>query len=532
MNDSVVRSHSSANKIPNDNTAADIVGVAEPRPVVVVLGMHRSGTSLCSHILSILGVDMTDTILPPGAASLGADNQRGHWERWEIVEFHDRILSFFNRSYFTPFHDLPLPIAWWTDSRVVAVRREIIEFLETRMGRGLFGFKDPRTVRLMPMWHQIIREVRLVPKIVFCLRNPAQVARSLTARDRIDTDTAEYRWFSYVADFFRYTKDYDICTVEYETWFEDPTTNLYKLFDFLQLGWSQSEFDLDLTISDVVDQTLRHDDPRRCEAGQPLARSLYKLARRASEEPTAREQIQLIVSQFISFQQFHRPLQRAFENAATLAARLPQIEQDAAVLRAGLSERGPMIDEANRRASLAEEQRSASAAESEALRTHIAALAEERDEANRRASSAEEQRSASAAESEALRAHIAALAEERDEANRRASSAEEQRLASAAESEALRAHIAALAEERDDIAGTLHSTQVVLATHNAAIEFDAGRDRIDARRRRARRARSAGARCGGGCHASRDRIDARRRRARRARSAGARCGVTERSGHM
>jgi hypothetical protein len=68
---------------------------------------------------------------------------------------------------------------------------------------------------------------------------------------------------------------------------------------------------------------LRKDDPRRCEADQPLVRSLYNLATRASEEPVAREQIQLIISQFISFRQFHGPLQRAFKNAATPAARLP-----------------------------------------------------------------------------------------------------------------------------------------------------------------------------------------------------------------
>jgi hypothetical protein len=69
-----------------------------------------------------------------------------------------------------------LPVAWWADPRVAEVRREIAGFLERRMGNAYFGFKDPRTVRLMPMWHQIINELRLTPKIVFCLRKPAQVA--------------------------------------------------------------------------------------------------------------------------------------------------------------------------------------------------------------------------------------------------------------------------------------------------------------------------------------------------------------------
>src|SRR6516162_4401524 len=76
------------------------------RPIVIVLGMHRSGTSLCSHILSALGVDMADDV------GVDVGNDKGHWERWEIVEFHERILGFFNRGYSGGFHDFALPVAW------------------------------------------------------------------------------------------------------------------------------------------------------------------------------------------------------------------------------------------------------------------------------------------------------------------------------------------------------------------------------------------------------------------------------------
>jgi hypothetical protein len=54
----------------------------------------------------------------------------------------------------------------------------------------------------MPVWHQILKELNLAPKIVLCLRNPAQVARSLHAREALDPDIGEYRWFTYMVDFF------------------------------------------------------------------------------------------------------------------------------------------------------------------------------------------------------------------------------------------------------------------------------------------------------------------------------------------
>jgi hypothetical protein len=246
------------------------------RPIVMVLGMHRSGTSLCSHVLSALGLDMTDHVSGPGLDTPGEDNPFGHWERWEIVECHDRILRFFNRGLFSPGHDFAFPMAWWADPRVAEVQREITAFLEGRMGIDYFGFRDPRTVRLMPMWHQIINELKLAPKIIFCLRNPAQVARSLNQRDGFSLDTGEYRWFSYTADFFRYTQSAEFCTIEYESWFEDPALNLAKLRNFLDMPEDLSELDLDFAVAQLVRHDLRHDDPRIGEARQSLIRSVYK----------------------------------------------------------------------------------------------------------------------------------------------------------------------------------------------------------------------------------------------------------------
>src|SRR5207253_7561406 len=82
-----------------------LLSAAPRRPIVMVLGMHRSGTSLCSHVLSALGLDMADNIAAPGRDKVTNDNPLGHWERWEIVEFHDRILRFFNRGFYGPGHD-------------------------------------------------------------------------------------------------------------------------------------------------------------------------------------------------------------------------------------------------------------------------------------------------------------------------------------------------------------------------------------------------------------------------------------------
>ena len=363
---------------PRRDRITAISGVVQRRPIVLVLGMHRSGTSLCSHILSALGVDMADKIPGPGATSPTPDNPRGHWERWEVVEFHDRILRLFNRDYLGRFHDFALPVAWWADPRVAQIKGEIVAFLEQRMGAGYFGFKDPRTVRLMPVWHQIFNELKLAPKVVLCLRNPAQVARSLNARDGLDSEIGEYRWLIHMIDFFRYGSNFDYCAVKYEDWFDNPAANVEKLQKFLDLPWQQSEADLALLLSDVIDPGARHDAPTHQEASQPLVRTLYQLASRDGQDG-ARDQIAYIVSQFVSFQQLQRPFLRAFEEVAKIAAKLPESEQEAAALRRALGERDAIIETAERRASGAEARLADALADIEAQRRDIAGLAGERE---------------------------------------------------------------------------------------------------------------------------------------------------------
>src|SRR5258707_10234384 len=107
-------------------------GVAIPmrssrRSIVVVVGMHRSGTSLCSHLLTHLGYDMTDEPLR------NESNPKGHWERLEIVAFHDRILQHFDRDYYSPNHAFNLPAGWWAEAEVRGIRNELIRWLRGRM---------------------------------------------------------------------------------------------------------------------------------------------------------------------------------------------------------------------------------------------------------------------------------------------------------------------------------------------------------------------------------------------------------------
>ena len=75
---------------------------------LVVVGMHRSGTSAVTRLLNLLGTDLPRDLMPP----LEGDNALGFWEGREISEAHDALLEAAGSSW----HDLAPRAESWFDS--------------------------------------------------------------------------------------------------------------------------------------------------------------------------------------------------------------------------------------------------------------------------------------------------------------------------------------------------------------------------------------------------------------------------------
>ncbi len=232
------------------------------RPIFVVVGMHRSGTSLCANILHALGVDMGS-----GDSNISSANARGHWERPEVVEFNDRIFAAFQRTWSQSSHVLSMPQHWTRSNAVNEMRCEAASWLSRELDKSVpFGFKDPRTTLLLDFWNMVFADVGVSPWYVFCFRNPAQVVRSLAIRDRMEIGQAECRWFYYNLQAIRIIAADAVCLVPFERWFDDLESISERLGRFVGLGKPSPT-----AIKKFVDERLRHDDS---EAGVSSAAAL------------------------------------------------------------------------------------------------------------------------------------------------------------------------------------------------------------------------------------------------------------------
>lgn len=331
--------------------------VAETRPIVVVAGMHRSGTSLCARILSSVGVDIADDVGP------GPGNEEGHWERWELVELHNRILTAVNRrngdiGEYNPLHDLAPPPMWWGLPSVRAARSEIEAYLDKRMRIGeVFGFKDPRVSRLMPMWNQILERKGLSPRFVLCLRNPSEVADSLWKRDRIPHLVGLYRWLLYNCEFLAHAGvEYHL--VHYEDWFEAPDDTIRRLAAFVG-GVIPDDPALLHEMLRVISGQQRHNvSPPLSDSN--LVGRVYQLLKR---RPPDTQALQAISREFTAFSQTvpFEPALVSLQNdvhasASKVADLQSQSEKRALATSQSLAEREQLVGDLQR--SVAEREKS------------------------------------------------------------------------------------------------------------------------------------------------------------------------------
>ena len=119
------------------------------RTGVLSLGMHRSGTSALSRVLSLLGCDLPKTLI--GANS---SNEAGHWESTEIARLNDEILA----SVGSLWHDwLAFNPGWYSSPKAAEFREKALEVLADEFAQSrLFVLKDPRICRIAPFWLEVL----------------------------------------------------------------------------------------------------------------------------------------------------------------------------------------------------------------------------------------------------------------------------------------------------------------------------------------------------------------------------------------
>ena len=221
-----------------------------PRRVVVVLGMHRSGTSAVAGCLHRLGVDFGPRLMPATE-----DNPRGYFEHVDFVNLHDRLLLALGRAW---DDTSPFPPGWWQGDALAdrfcaeAVRLVQRDFADT----PLWGFKDPRLCRLLPWWRLRWRELGCEPRFVIVRRPPLEVAASLGKREGFSAAKSHLLWLQHVLDAERETRGCPRVVIDFKAFVADWQTALEPVRGLLGQLWPNPPAAVEAAESRFVDPGL------------------------------------------------------------------------------------------------------------------------------------------------------------------------------------------------------------------------------------------------------------------------------------
>lgn len=146
---------------------------------IVVLGMHRSGTSCITRIVNLAGASLGGPV-----AGANDSNPAGHWESLAGITINDLILQINGGSWDEPPSLRHCPV--W-------MRTKMRRFLGCLHQNGTAVWKDPRTILTFPFWKPLLENY----SILVTIRHPLSVARSLQRRDGFTLDKGLWLWREY-----------------------------------------------------------------------------------------------------------------------------------------------------------------------------------------------------------------------------------------------------------------------------------------------------------------------------------------------
>ncbi len=235
-----------------------------PSAWILVVGMHRSGTSAIAGALGTLGLNLprSDDLLT------GRTDNVAHNESQSLVVFNEALLQMLGG----PWSDPPkLRPRWWVGPRLArAVTVGTDTAAEAFPTDGPVVWKDPRLCLLLPFWRPLIPRLK---GVVFVWRSPLAVARSLEARDGITIDRGLELWRRYNGDAIAGLSGLRTLTVNYDTVTGDPGAFVRRTTQWLDTldpklvpegGWRLDSAAVSITAEyrhHVVDDT---DGPEEC----------------------------------------------------------------------------------------------------------------------------------------------------------------------------------------------------------------------------------------------------------------------------
>ena len=244
--------------------------------LILVLGMHRSGTSAVTRGVECLGFQLGDNLMP--AAS--GNNEKGFWEDLDVNKLNIRLMQAMKYEWHS------LPSAHHIDmgrQDIADLKLEAIAMLRGKLVKyPRFALKDPRICRLLPFWEEVFTHLGIEVGYIVASRNPMSVVRSLQKRDGFISEKGYLLWQGHMLDALHAIEGKRAVVVDYDNLLTHPEQQLQRMARALSANVQRDSESYKKYAADFLDTSLRHDlrsaeDIQIDPHAPPGAYDLYKL---------------------------------------------------------------------------------------------------------------------------------------------------------------------------------------------------------------------------------------------------------------
>ncbi len=233
--------------------------------VVVILGSGRSGSSLIMQLLRDLGMVVSEHLTKGSVA-----NPLGPFEDEDIFNLQLFLIRELCGNAITP-----MPEGWIESStfKKTASALEVLMTNRLEQSAGIFGFKDPKTSMLIPLWVRVFNNLKLVPTYILCVRDPVHMAVSFATHYNTSANRAELIWLVRTVEAL-YSTAADCFIAHYEDWFVDPQPLAQSLLHYsgLDIGFKG---DLSQVLATNIKHSLNRASHHSYEIQNPYVIKLY-----------------------------------------------------------------------------------------------------------------------------------------------------------------------------------------------------------------------------------------------------------------
>jgi len=251
--------------------------------LLLICGMHRSGTSLVTNCFQLFGYSLGQTLMEPNE-----DNPKGFFEDLDVVRLNDELLNDNGSSWDAPVFLERQPLSWPSYHMEAAL--EIIEGKLERFPK--LAIKDPRTCLTLPFWREVAKTLGVPLRLCLVYRNPLDIAASIERRNGLPMAEALALIQLYWSELLKQTAPTDV-VIDYGAFIADPELVLGAMGDWLEVTPDSTL--LPLFLEQFIDPKLQHhahdwtDLAKHDALPEGLLTAAELLKKRARGESTSRK---------------------------------------------------------------------------------------------------------------------------------------------------------------------------------------------------------------------------------------------------